>query len=144
VPDGIRAVGKQDDKRLQELLVDARRTSGLMTATVVPGGHVRVSRPSDRQAYAVMVAPVGPVLADTGKGTAAMLVFISDPGQQLVSDLAILKELFDFPPSEARLVLALFNGIAPPDFARQVGSLLPHGAHAAGAGDGSDGYAILS
>jgi hypothetical protein len=44
-----------------------------------------------------MVAPVGPALADTGKGTAAMLVFISDPGQQLVSDLAILKELFDFP-----------------------------------------------
>lgn len=121
VPDGIRAIGKNDDKRLQDLIVGARRTSALMTASYVPGGHLAVSRPSGRQAYAVMVAPVGPGLAGAGKGTAAVLMFISDPGQQLVSDLTILKELFDFPPSEARLVLALLNGIAPPDFARQAG-----------------------
>ena len=121
VPEGIRAAGKQEDKRLQELIVGARRTSGLMTATAVPGGHVRVSRPSGRHAYAVMVAPVGFGLGGTGKGSAAVLVFVSGPGQELLSDLAILKELFDFPPSEARLVLALLNGIAPPDFAPQAG-----------------------
>lgn len=120
VPDGIRAMAKADDKRLQELITGARKTSGSMTATLVPGGHVRVSRPSGRQAYAVMLAPVGPS-GGGGKSIAAVLVFLSDPGQELVSDLAILKELFDFPPSEARLVLALLNGIAPPDFARQAG-----------------------
>jgi DNA-binding CsgD family transcriptional regulator len=118
VPDGIRAMAKQDDRRLQELIVGARRTSGSMTATPLPGGHVRIGRPSGQQAYAVMVAPVGPS-GDGGKSIASVLVFVSDPGPELVSDLAILKELFGFPPSEARLVLALLNGMAPPDFARQ-------------------------
>jgi DNA-binding CsgD family transcriptional regulator len=121
VPDGIRAAAKQDDKRLQELIIGARRTSTRMTMSYVPGGHVAVSRPSGRQAYAIMVAPVGPDLAGTGKSVAAVLLFVSDPGQELLSDLAILKELFDFPPSEAKLVLALLNGIGPPDFARQAG-----------------------
>jgi DNA-binding CsgD family transcriptional regulator len=119
VPDGIRAMAKQDDRRLQELIVGARRTSGSMTAKSLPGGHVRIGRPSGEQAYAVMVAPVGPALAVTGKGLAAVLVFVSDPSQALLSDLAILKELFGFPPSEARLVLVLLNGVAPPDFARR-------------------------
>jgi len=119
VPDGIRAAAKQDDKRLQELIVGARRTSGSMAATAVPGGHVRIRRPSGRQAYAVMVAPVNP--SGDGKSMASVLIFLSDPGHELLSDLAILKELFDFPPSEARAVLALLNGVTPPDFARQAG-----------------------
>jgi hypothetical protein len=119
VPGGIRAMAKQEDKRLHELIVGARTTSGLMTTTATPGGDIRIGRLSGRQAYAVMVAPVRKSAA--GNSAAAVLVFISDLGRQFVSDLAILKELFGFPPSEARLVLALLNGIAAPDFARQVG-----------------------
>lgn len=42
-------------------------------------------------------------------------------GKGIAESLAPLKEPFGFPPSEARPVLALLNGIAPPYFARQAG-----------------------
>jgi len=118
-PDGIRAMTKQDDKHLQELIAGARKTSALTSMSQMPGGHVRISRPSGRQAYAVMIAPVGADLVASGKNRAAALAFISDPGQELASNLVVLKKLFGFPPSEARLVLALVNGVALPEFARK-------------------------
>ncbi|CAN0156728.1 unnamed protein product, partial [Phaeothamnion confervicola] len=50
-----------------------------------------------------------------------ILVFVSDPGEKIVSDLAVLSELFGFPPAEGRLVLALLSGATAPEFAQMVG-----------------------
>lgn len=116
-PDGLHAAHKEDDRRLQALIGGLRR--GLV-AGCTAGGHLQLRRPSGQRAYSAMVAPGAPAMAD-GKGEPTILVFISDPGEAIVSDLAVLAELFGFPPAEARLVLGLLSGVALPEFARQAG-----------------------
>lgn len=117
-PDGLRACRKEDDRRLQDLIAGLlRRTEDTRCA----GGHLRVERPSGRRAYAVMLAPAGPAAVDGGKASPAVLVFVSDPGEKIASDLAVLKELFGFPPAEAKVVLAVLSGMTMPEFASQAG-----------------------
>ena len=67
-----------------------------------------------------MVTPVGPGLAGPASSP-AILVFVSDPGARIVSDLSVLSSLFGFPPAEARLVLALMAGTPLPEIAIQTG-----------------------
>lgn len=117
-PTGLRAGRKEDDRRLQELIGGLRQTSG---DTRSAGGHLRVHRPSGRQAYAVMLAPAGPGLVGGGKHSPAILLFVSDPGEKVASDLAVLTELFGFPPAEGRLVRALLAGVTAPEFAQAIG-----------------------
>ena len=116
-PDGLRASHRDDDRRLQRLIDGLRR--GLRAASQ-PGGHLQVRRPSLQRAYAVMVAPGAPAL-EAGRGEPTILVFVSDPGAKIVSDLAVLADLFGFTPAESRLVLALISGVPLPEFARQIG-----------------------
>jgi DNA-binding CsgD family transcriptional regulator len=68
-----------------------------------------------------MLAPGSSSAIDAGSASPAILVFVSDPGAKISSDLAILGELFGFPPAEGRLVLALLSGLLPPEFARKTG-----------------------
>jgi DNA-binding CsgD family transcriptional regulator/PAS domain-containing protein len=112
-PDGLHAAHKDDDRRLQALLGGLRQGSA--------GGHLRLRRPSGQPAYALMIAPGGPVIASGRRSEPGILVFVSDPGGRIVADLAVLSELFGFSPAEARLVLALLSGTALPAFARQAG-----------------------
>ena len=117
-PNGLRAGRKEDDKRLQELISGLRQGPQDNRSA---GGHLRVQRPSGRQAYAVMLSPVGPGIISGGKNAPAILVFVSDPCEKIASDLSVLTELFGFPPAEGRLVLALLSGVAPPEFAQAAG-----------------------
>jgi DNA-binding CsgD family transcriptional regulator len=116
-PEGLHASHKEDDRRLQALIGGLRR--GLRAGSPA-GGHLQLRRPSGQRAYSVMVAPGAPSMAN-GKGEPTILVFVSDPGEKIVSDLAVLADLFGFPPAEARLVLGLLSGTALPEFARQAG-----------------------
>jgi DNA-binding CsgD family transcriptional regulator/PAS domain-containing protein len=117
-PDGLRAARKEDDKRLQELIGALRHPTVDGRSA---GGHLRVERSSGQPAYAVMVAPAGARASGADGGAPAILLFISDPGAKIVSDLAVLRQLFGFTPAEGRLVLALLSGISPPEFARDSG-----------------------
>jgi DNA-binding CsgD family transcriptional regulator len=117
-PDGLRACNKVDDRRLQLLIAGLRQGLGTIHST---GGHLGIQRPSGRQAYAVMLAPVPSGLVGAGGAAPAFMMFVSDPGAKIVSDLAALADLFGFPPAEARLVLALLSGTPLPQFARQAG-----------------------
>jgi DNA-binding CsgD family transcriptional regulator len=117
-PDGLRAGSKDDDKRLQALIGALRQRPGEAQST---GGHLRVRRPSGKQAYAVMLAPVGPGVVAGANASPTILMFVSDPGEKILSDLSVLEELFGFPPAEARLVLALLSGVTVPEFARKTG-----------------------
>jgi DNA-binding CsgD family transcriptional regulator len=117
-PSGLRAGRKEDDKRLQDLVAALRHDSGNLRSA---GGHLRIQRPSGRQAYAVMLTPAGPTLLGGGKGSPAILVFVSDPAESVRLDPSVLAEMFGFPPTEARLVLALLSGMTPPEFARKSG-----------------------
>lgn len=109
----LRAVHKEDEERLQTLIAGVRQGA--------PGGHLRLRRPSGLPAYAVLLAPTGPMAIAREQDSPAILVLISDPGEKIVSDLAVLAELFGFPSAEGRLVLALLSGVTPPAFARQYG-----------------------
>jgi DNA-binding CsgD family transcriptional regulator/PAS domain-containing protein len=117
-PDGLRAARKDDDRRLQQLIDALVRGSG---ETPAAGGHLRVQRPSGQPAYAVMVAPAGPGIVGREQGSPAIIVFVSNPGKKLVADLAVMADLFGFPPAEARLVLALMSGKQLPEIARDAG-----------------------
>jgi DNA-binding CsgD family transcriptional regulator len=117
-PDGLRACNKDDDRRLQQLVGRLRHGLGTIHSS---GGHVSIRRRSGRQAYAVMLAPVPAGLVGTDRTAPAFMMFVSDPGAKIVSDLAALADLFGFPPAEARLVLALLSGTPLPKFAQQAG-----------------------
>jgi DNA-binding CsgD family transcriptional regulator/PAS domain-containing protein len=116
-PDGLHAAHKDDDRRLQTLIGGLRR--GLRDGCTA-GGHLQLRRPSGQRAYSAMVAPGAPAMSD-GRGEPTILVFLSDPGAPMVSDLAVLADLFGFSPAEARLVLGLLSGAALPEFARRAG-----------------------
>lgn len=115
--DGVRACRRDDDKRLQHLIGELRQAA---PETRSSGGHLRIRRQSGRPAYALMLTPVGSGLAGPG-ASPAVLVFVSDPGAKIVSDLSVLAGLFGFPPAEARLVLALMAGTPLPEIALQTG-----------------------
>ncbi len=122
-PDGLRAARKDDDRRLQHLVDALRQRSAKMQSAKTPpaGGHLRVQRPSGKPAYAVMVAPAGPGIVGREQGSPAIIVFVSNPARKLVADLAVMADLFGFPPAEARLVLALMSGKQLPEIARDAG-----------------------
>ncbi len=117
-PTGLRAGNNEDNKRLQALIAGLRQGS---TSDRSAGGHLRIRRQSRQPAYAVMLAPAAPSIIGGSKASPAILIFISDPGKKIVSDTAVLTELFGFSRAEGRLVLALLSGISPPDFALQAG-----------------------
>lgn len=116
--EGLRAAHKEDDKRLQHFINGIRHGSG---DARLAGGHLSVRRPSGRPSYAVMVSPAGPRLGAAAKTAPAVLLFLSDPAAKIVSDLAVLSDLFGFTPAESRLVMALLSGTALPKIARQIG-----------------------
>lgn len=117
-PDGLRACRKDDNQRLQALIGGFRQGSA---QTRSAGGHLRIRRPSGRRSYAVMLAPAGSGIGSGERASPALLVFVSDPGERIATDLTVLAELFGFPPAEGRLVLALLSGMTAPEFARQAG-----------------------
>jgi len=116
--DGLRANRKEDDRRLQALIGALRHPARECPSA---GGHLRIRRPSGLASYAVMLAPLGPSMRGDDRNGPAILMFISDPGAKIVSDLAVLSDLFGLPAAEGKLVLALLSGIALPEFARRAG-----------------------
>jgi DNA-binding CsgD family transcriptional regulator len=117
-PSGLRAANHEDNKRLQTLIAGFRQGPANESSA---GAHVRIRRPSGKQAYAMMLAPAASSIRGAGKASPAILVFISDPEDKIVSDVTILRDLFGFSPAEGRLVLALLSGLSLPDFARTAG-----------------------
>lgn len=117
-PAGLRAGNNEDNKRLQSLIAGFRQDTPNDRSA---GGHLRIRRPSGKQAYAVMLAPAASSIRRAAKASPDILVFVSDPHEKIVSDVAVLKELFGFSQAEGRLVLALLSGISLPDIARKVG-----------------------
>jgi DNA-binding CsgD family transcriptional regulator len=123
--EGLRALRKDDERRLQELIAGVRRlrpSTGYSGSAPPPaGGHTRIRRMSDADSYAVMVTPAGAHVGESERDPRATLVFITDPATPITSTLTALRELFGFTPAEARLVQALITDVPLPEFARQAG-----------------------
>jgi len=117
----LRAAHGEEDRRLQGLIAGARATSIDAKTPQSAGGRARVSRPSGRRAYAVVITPVSRSLPRFGADQAALLVFITDPLRAPTVDSVALEAQFGFPPAEAKLVLALTSGVPLPAYSRQAG-----------------------
>src|ERR1700693_509767 len=97
-----------DGQALWSLIKEATRAQSIITA--IPGGTMRISRPSGRQPYEMLVAPMPrntflPVLA---KSTS--IIFLRDPEAQNVMPLARLQYLYGLTRAEARLMTAMLRG----------------------------------
>jgi DNA-binding CsgD family transcriptional regulator len=85
------------------------------------GGTVQVSRPSGRRPYQVVVAPfarIGASLANTRRDVSA-LVIVSDPEAVSVPFVEALQRQFGLTRAEARVALALAQGLTPQQIAER-------------------------
>ena len=86
--------------------MDARAGEELAAA-----GHVAVSRPSGKRAYAVMVTPL--IAAPLGSvRDAVVAIFVADPTGQMIGGPEVLEDLYQLTHSEAELVRLLAAGLS--------------------------------
>jgi DNA-binding CsgD family transcriptional regulator/PAS domain-containing protein len=114
----LRANHKLADSALQALLQRAAvTTNGNVEGD--PGGYLRLSRPSGKPAYGILVCPMGFSGLVMTASSPAVSVFITDP-DALAIDPAALSELYGLSPAEARVVAAIAMGIKPRDIASRL------------------------
>jgi DNA-binding CsgD family transcriptional regulator len=101
--DGLTAAAPTDRLALRSLVDEAVRTS--KGEGEGPGGAMRVSRPSMKRPYNVLVAPL-PLEAEIGAAGLAT-VFVSDPELAPRTSEEIARRLYGLSSAEARLAKAL-------------------------------------
>jgi DNA-binding CsgD family transcriptional regulator/PAS domain-containing protein len=75
------------------------------------GGLVKLSRPSGKPHYEVLVAPLGVSGRELFQQPRALVaVFIVDPAERPATSAALLKQLYALTPAEARVAALLVNG----------------------------------
>lgn len=104
---GIRAVHRTEDERLQALV--ARAIASQQSGNSI-GEAMRVSRPSGRQPYAVWVNAVARPPTALASFRPAVCVLISDPERAIGPLAPHLQALFNMTPAEARLAVRLGDG----------------------------------
>ena len=111
------AVRAGDDAEVQRLVREACAMSSGTGER--PGGVLQIHRPSNRRAYAMIIAPLGlrrwPFLNERP----AAAVFVSDPEHAVQPPADHLARLFDLTPAEARLAAALAARLSVEDYAEQ-------------------------
>ncbi|WP_414157051.1 helix-turn-helix transcriptional regulator [Pseudomonas sp. BNK-15] len=71
-----------------------------------------VTRPSGKRKLGLVVRRIPLREESEGKGRAAWIIFICDPDAQTTAPREILRQVFDFTPSEATLAMELANGLS--------------------------------
>src|SRR5579863_181026 len=101
----------------------ARAAGSQAQGTGLPGGMLALPRPSGKPP---LLASVVPVAADNPWRTAAVpvaaILFVEDPARDLRTPPAALRTLFGLTPTEARVAVALANGLTPADIAQRHGA----------------------
>lgn len=100
-----------DSKRLRELIRQVGRSSSPDEATRhIGGGAIRLSRPSGKSDYHVVVMPL-PRRCQPGDGSGAVAVlFISDPDKMQNPVEFLFGDLYGLTDAESRLVCELMDG----------------------------------
>ncbi|MEQ9641768.1 MAG: CHASE4 domain-containing protein [Alphaproteobacteria bacterium] len=94
-------------------LVDA--AMGLAEQRGSDTGIMTVSRPSGRQAYALLVTTMR---AGDGDESPLAAVFVRDPEHRWEVPAKVLHELYELTPAESRVAIELVNGSSPKEVAR--------------------------
>lgn len=79
-------------------------------------GIMTVSRPSGRQAYALLVTAMR--AGGDSDETPLAAVFVRDPEHRWEVPAKVLQELYDLTPAESRVAIELVNGASPKEVAR--------------------------
>jgi DNA-binding CsgD family transcriptional regulator len=123
--DGIRADGggpsledARQNAEFQSLIADAIESS--RGGQAVSTGFLAVKRPSAKQAFATMVAPL---LGNSSQvmGGAVVAIFIADPVGGRLQDPEVLASLYSLTNSEAELVRLLADGLSLEEVATKRG-----------------------
>jgi DNA-binding CsgD family transcriptional regulator len=93
---------------LQRLIAQALRGTPALAAAL--GGVSRISRPSGRPAFEVLVAPISDGTVRLGVTGQMAVVFIRDPAARLVTPTEWVRTIFGLTQAEARLMQALLAG----------------------------------
>ena len=115
--DGLHARLPRETARLRDLILRTGET--IAGNGTCPGGAMSISRPGALGPLRVLVAPL-PSSGRPGRCPAVVL-FVSAPELAGRPDAALLEQLLDLTPAEARLAASLIEGKAVHEFAEEAG-----------------------
>lgn len=109
----------RENATLQKLIADALEwnAGGAIAST----GFLAVSRPSGKQSFAVMVAPLLSGPGRTVVHDAAVAIFVADPEAGRIHDPEVLGAMYSLTHSEAELVRLLAKGMSLEEAAERRG-----------------------
>lgn len=111
VAGGLEAHYKTERSLLHDLIASAGTAAQVMSIT----------RPSGKRKFGLVARSI-PLRAESeGKCRPAWVVFICDPDAQTTAPREILRQVFDFTPSEATLTMELAKGLALDEAAELLG-----------------------
>jgi DNA-binding CsgD family transcriptional regulator len=102
------AANPAEARSLRGLVATALLANRDIAAT--PGGTLRLTRPSGRVPYEVLVAPIAETTLALGFGGPQAVVFVRDPETQPVAPADHFQRLYALTSAEARLMQALIGG----------------------------------
>ncbi|ROS01162.1 DNA-binding CsgD family transcriptional regulator [Sinobacterium caligoides] len=73
---------------------------------------MRISRPSGRSDYGLIIRAIPLSQWSEGRRVPSVAIFVSDPESESPASIDVVTQLFGFTPTEARLALALANGLS--------------------------------
>ncbi|MNR04727.1 hypothetical protein D3C85_1207120 [compost metagenome] len=108
---GIEAYYRNERSMLQELIASAGPSPQVMS----------ISRSSGKRKLGLVVRSIPLREESEGKGQPAWVIFLCDPDAQTIAPREILRQVFDFTPSEATLAMELANGLSVDEAAELLG-----------------------
>lgn len=118
-PSGPSAEDARENATLQKLIADALESN--VGGAIASTGFLAVSRPSGKQSFAVMVAPLLSAPGRTVVRDAAVAIFVADPEAGRIHDPEVLGALYSLTHSEAELVRLLAKGMSLEEAAERRG-----------------------
>lgn len=105
---GLRAARPQETARLRRLIGEAAETSA--GRGLGSGGIMKITRPSGRRAYELLVSPMRGENALSAFNQPIVMVYVSDPAQAPQIPEAALRELYGLTAAEARVAVLGTSG----------------------------------
>lgn len=120
VASGRLLVGNRDENirfraLIEEVLLAHKRSEpGFIRA-------FKINRSDGNSGLGLLIRPVPMVEASSGEQNPSVAIFFSDPQQPRSATIDVLKQLFEFTPSEASLSLLLANGLTLDEASEELG-----------------------